>query len=664
VAVAAAIAVALGACTYAGRPLRTWHLDGGGDVTLPSTLAFTLPSHEADFELRDDVALARDERGRELTIVFDCFHGPLALTLDGREITDTGDTSVGEHAYVVPAVLTERPMLALAIRAHWDRNVAFYGFGAAPRLAVGAANHPTATFERDASFAALGVALVFGVLFAMLYALDRRRTADGAFAVQALCAVVIMLQDLGTLSTTFGSLGFPIFGIAMIAVQLAQIAFLHLSFDLGPWPRRLIGAYIVTAVLYAIGARSFAVEGLAMVAAMALQIPLYVHFLLPMIRLTRTRTTRFDASLVLAAMLFGALEVNGYAIALSAGATWLHGVHLICLTVFVWGVAQALILARQHVARSRTLERTADELQRQVAERSKELAEALAKLSHQPPELVADRLVDGRYRVVRRLGAGGMGAVHEVERISDRERFALKRMRGKADADTLARFAREAQIAAELRHPNLVPVIDVGISDGALFLVMPVIAGGSLDHERARFGDAAWARPLLAQIAAGLAALHDRGIVHRDLKPGNVLIDRGVARIADFGLASMRTVAEDGGARSLGDIALAATGSPGDGVTRAGDVFGTPAYLAPELASGVREAPPSSDVFAFGVLAYEMLSGRAAFAVAPVLDRLAGRAIATPDPIAGPHGEIVLRCLALAPDGRPTARELVTAFSA
>src|SRR5205085_5504290 len=103
--------------------------------------------------------------------------------------------------------------------------------------------------------------------------------------------------------------------------------------------------------------------------------------------------------------------------------------------------------------------------------------------------------------------------------------------------DRMNRFATEAKIVAAIDHTNLVPVIDIGFSGNDMFIVMPLVEGGSLEQVRGRFGDPAWALPLLAQIASGLAALHARGIVHRALRPSNVLLARGTARITDIGLA-------------------------------------------------------------------------------------------------------------------------------
>jgi serine/threonine-protein kinase len=188
-------------------------------------------------------------------------------------------------------------------------------------------------------------------------------------------------------------------------------------------------------------------------------------------------------------------------------------------------------------------------------------------------------------------------------------------------------------------------VLDIGVSDGALFLVMPLVAGGSLEDARATFGNAAWAKPLLRQIADGLGALHARDIVHRDLKPANILIADAQPLIADFGLAGL-------GTDPLGDTQAST------GLTMQGDVFGTPGYMAPELATGVHDAKPSSDIFSFGIIAYEMLTGRQPFVEPPIVARMHGRAIAP----RGPTDAIVMRCLSIDPDAPPTARDLADGF--
>ncbi len=302
------------------------------------------------------------------------------------------------------------------------------------------------------------------------------------------------------------------------------------------------------------------------------------------------------------------------------------------------------------------------EVQRHVAARSQDLAGALAKLANQPQELAPARTIDGRYRVVRKLGAGGMGAVYEVERVTDGRRLAVKTLRGRGGAAALARLAREAQIAAEVDHPNLMSVLDIGIADDGLYIAMPLVAGGSLEAFRSQFGDAAWAKPIIGQIARGLAELHGRGIVHRDLKPANVLVDGGVARIADFGLASL---GKDDNLTAAGSTfdALAPTemsSGGGDALTQAGDVFGTPMYMAPELADGVADPKPASDIFALGVVAYELFTGKRPFSESPVHARLSGRKMELLDAPGVPA--LVMRCLDVDPAARPIASEIAAAF--
>ena len=661
----ACLVLALVGCSVDGRPLRNWKLDGGGDVHLPGVLVGrALLLRELDLVLRADVALEPSERGRDLTIVFDCYHGALALSADGHALVDTGDTGVGEHSFAVPAALTDRPALALALAAHQDNSSALVGLGAAPRMTVSSASHAVAAFNRHAGLADVVMILTLGLVYGALYLLDRRRKADGAFALGAFSSLTIPLWGLGVLDSVFGSFSTFVTSLASATGGLALIAFLRLSFELGPYPRKIALIYAVGGALGALGPLFFPFGSAASVFLIGAQLPLIIHFGPKLARISRGGEKRFDATVILGAMLVASVGfvLGGLGVVIN-GALPFGAWHVELLCIPVWGIAQSLTLARQHVARSRALERTAVELQHQVAERSRELADALAQIADRAADPIAvDWVVDGRYRVLRRLGAGGMGTVYEVERVSDRERFALKTLRDRDDsAQVMARFAREAQIASELHHPNLVPVVDVGLADGRLFLVMPVIAGGSLEAERKRFGDLAWAQPRLAQIAAGLSALHERGIVHRDLKPGNVLLDRGVARIADFGLASPRARTTER-TLSISNLALDPTESPRQAaLTQAGDVLGTPGYIAPELATGVQDARSSSDLFAFGVLAYEMVSGRAAFHVAPVIDRLAGRTIATPAPLAGKPDAVaasIMRCLDLDPAKRPTADEL------
>ena len=324
-------------------------------------------------------------------------------------------------------------------------------------------------------------------------------------------------------------------------------------------------------------------------------------------------------------------------------------------------IAESAERIRQAETANREVRALNDELRRQIADRAGQLAGAIARLSGAAPRsLLAGSLVEDRYRVLDRIGAGGMGAVYRVERLSDGRPLALKVLTGVADRTALARFAREAQMAAAIDHPNVVSVLDVDVSrSGMLFLVMELVAGGSLAGRRGSYGDLAWALPLLRQIAGALAAMHARGVVHRDLKPSNILLDGATAKVADFGLASLARQAVSGDAATIAEDAALANSLE---LTRTGAVLGTPMYMAPELARGGRQAGPSADIFSLGVVAYELLSKELPFAVSPALEQLKSGAAPAAKSIARARPDLpaelcvlVDGCLVEAPDARPSA---------
>jgi serine/threonine protein kinase len=211
----------------------------------------------------------------------------------------------------------------------------------------------------------------------------------------------------------------------------------------------------------------------------------------------------------------------------------------------------------------------------------------------------------GRYRVVGTLGRGGMGGVVEVED-SQGVRYAMKSPLSDTNGagDVTARFAREANALRMLEHPNLVAAVDVFVLAGVLFLVMEKASGDTLG-QRIRAEGSLHPRQALViarQILDGMAHAHSQGLVHRDLKPDNViLVDMGgweQAKVIDFGLVKL-----------MGDAA-AAFGA--NALTSTGLVFGTPAYMAPEQALG-RLVDGRADVYATGVMLFEMLTGRLPF---------------------------------------------------
>lgn len=209
--------------------------------------------------------------------------------------------------------------------------------------------------------------------------------------------------------------------------------------------------------------------------------------------------------------------------------------------------------------------------------------------------------IQGRYRIEEQLGAGGVGAVYRARHLALDRSVALKVLRKQHNERWVSRqrFEREARELAKLSHSNIVAISDCGIDGDTPFLVMELLEGESLEA-RLRRGplSVAVALRLTLELLEGLAFMHGRGLVHRDIKPGNVFLERREKgerlKILDFGLAKL--VVESG------DLS----------VTRSGEVLGTPAYMAPEQATG-ESTDARTDVYAVGLLLFEMVVGRRPF---------------------------------------------------
>jgi len=217
-----------------------------------------------------------------------------------------------------------------------------------------------------------------------------------------------------------------------------------------------------------------------------------------------------------------------------------------------------------------------------------------------------DQIIDGRYRVVRQLGKGGMGVVYEAEHVALGKPVAIKFLSAALrDAEAQARFTREAKIASRIVHEHVVQIFDVGSHDGRAYLVMELVTGRDVRKTLEEDGPLAPARAVRVaiQMLRGLAAIHHAGILHRDIKPANVLLterdgDPDFVKIMDFGISK--------------SIDGAATTSAGT-LTDTGKVLGTPQYMAPEQLVG---APTDhrADLYATGLTLYAMLAGEAPFA--------------------------------------------------
>jgi hypothetical protein len=261
----------------------------------------------------------------------------------------------------------------------------------------------------------------------------------------------------------------------------------------------------------------------------------------------------------------------------------------------------------------------------------------------------------GPYRVVSGLGAGGMASVHKAYQATVDRHVALKVLSSllSDDSQFLVRFRHEAKIVAQLQHPGILQVFDFGEIDGVAYLVMPLVPGGTLAALlKAQRLELPAIVSMVGQICEALDYAHSKGIVHRDIKPSNILIDeRGNCLVADFGLARLAEGSSD--------------------LTASGALMGTPAYMSPEQAAG-QTAGPASDIYALGIILYQMLTGRVPYVAdspaAMVMQQLGGK-IPPPrrlNPALTPAIEaVVLKALARAPDDRfSSARRLHAALLA
>jgi serine/threonine-protein kinase len=220
----------------------------------------------------------------------------------------------------------------------------------------------------------------------------------------------------------------------------------------------------------------------------------------------------------------------------------------------------------------------------------------------------AGHVIDGKYRLVRLIGTGGMGSVYEGENLLIRRRVAIKILHAGAtgNSDAIRRFEREAQAAGEIGNDHILEVLDLGsLPDGDRYMVMEYLDGETLAARIERHGKLTPGQiaPVARQFLTALASAHAAGIIHRDLKPENIFILRSKAgradfvKLIDFGISKFSRPFNEGEHR----------------MTRADAVLGTPCYMSPEQARGARETDVRSDIYSCGVILYESVTGRLPF---------------------------------------------------
>src|ERR1700687_871519 len=267
----------------------------------------------------------------------------------------------------------------------------------------------------------------------------------------------------------------------------------------------------------------------------------------------------------------------------------------------------------------------------------------------------------GPYEIQSPLGAGGIGEVYRARDTRLDREVAIKVLPShlSENPEFRARFEREAKTISGLQHPNICVLYDVGRQDGVDFLVMEYLEGETLAARLTR-------KPMTPdetvrigiEVADALDKAHRSGIVHRDLKPGNVMLTKGGAKLMDFGLAKLQAVATGAPSGTPAFSAVATLPNMASPITVAGTIVGTVQYMSPEQIQG-KEADARSDIFAFGAMLYEMLTGKRAFEGKSQLSVASAVLEKEPDPIskiqplAPPSLEhVVQTCIAKDPDQR------------
>ena len=265
------------------------------------------------------------------------------------------------------------------------------------------------------------------------------------------------------------------------------------------------------------------------------------------------------------------------------------------------------------------------------------------------------RALGDAYTILRELGGGGMSRVFLArERQLNREVVVKVLSADLAGGVSVERFGREIQLAASLSQANIVPLLAAGDAEGVPYFTMPYVQGESLRGRLATGVPITMGEGIgiVRDVARALSYAHARGIVHRDIKPDNVLLSHGAAMVTDFGIAKAVSAS-----RTMGDAAT---------LTQAGTSLGTPAYMSPEQIAGDPDVGPRADLYAWGCLAYEVLTGKPPFVRETAQRILAAHLSEAPAPIAPTRADVpvalerlVLRCLAKEPNERPASADEV-----
>ncbi|MEO6954162.1 MAG: protein kinase [Polyangia bacterium] len=677
-------------------------------IEVPTHLGMGLGNTPTPYELETVVELDPELRGKMVTLTIPLLRTPVELEVDGRRIPSLDEhlfdrlRVTAPHRWRIDARDTGAPLhIRLALRNVWSQSS---WLDTVPRLSATAWGDPWTRTVRivnvGAEWLSFVALLTIAVVFLFLHLVSRKtlkrcgeadKNAEiGHFALGAslfaACQLGLFQPFIGGRDVVYVLVGSLV--AVRASIQLAR-GYVGLP-SLHPWSRwALVGMSIVTPFLIV----DYLPRGWEVALFCGLILALgYLFYATMRLRSAGGRSSELTW-LTLGWVLIAVCGSVDLFTSFGYGAP-LGGIQLTCASLVVVVTTQAYILSRDHERllttqatlnaelQQRVVEegRLNEELRRKVGDRSRELSAALRKLSGEGQALLLPGTVLGdRYRISERLGAGAMGEVYRVERLDDGRSLAAKVIRGRVHPEALQRFTREAELAVSIDHPHVVRVLDVDVSStGELFLIMELVHGASLEELRASYGQKDFALTVLRHVASALAAVHAGGVVHRDLKPSNVLVAPGpFAKVADFGIAGsivdvpgLRPVevrASDSTSETSGEaLAMTMDAPPVSAtprLTQTGAIMGTPLYMAPEVLVGTGTAGPPVDLFAFGLIAYQLVGGPR-LQVDPdartIFRRAALKPFAEVAPWLSPAlAELLERCVLPDPTSRPTAAELL-----
>jgi serine/threonine-protein kinase len=707
--------------------LPHWELQasrGPVAIDLPAHVTEQVPSHESDVRLTAHATLPPDERGVPWVLAVPYIAGQARLLVNGEEAVSLesnvlhGYRAHGPQTFLLDGRTTRAPDLELTLVVHSTWTQATW-IDTVPRLFRLGETDPAVTLVRIANgelaTVATTVVLVMGIVYLAVFFTDTSRKAYLWAGVQTTLSAYYGFFITGASQLGIGHFEESTEAIALVVAPIAGVYFSHEIFGL----KRPTRAWLV------LGALSIAPPALLhdpfvtprwVVATIACIVVVVVYQVVVCLRLMRSPSPPPGARILLAAwLLLGVTSSTDFTGWLGLGDVF-GGARGGPLGLTIFGVLQAVLLSRRHahslrdgdalnlalrgrvdelVDRERDVRHLNEELRRQIGDRSRQLFTALAVIGGRGApvsDLVDGMVIEGRYLVVRKIGEGGMGAVYEVRRLVDGLRLALKVALNTRMVD-LSRLAREAHMASRVSHPNVVRVFDVDVAtEGFLYIVLEYVDARSLARLRGQTLDVSFVTQVLLQIASGLQALHAEGIVHRDLKPENVVVvrlpnDDVLVKLLDFGISrEAGTPVHDGSSRADEAAERVASStedtreipqrppsngktpsaSSGPDVTNTGTLFGTPRYIAPELAAGGDRLSPAADIFAFGVLAFELFTRSPPFEIPLVALSVAKLPIPVPPrllklrkDVPPPLATLIDDCLSVRAEDRPTTDAVV-----